>query len=236
VLYSGVPHAVMMGSPGDLHDFAVGFSVTEQIAQSAQDIGGVKVRPAFEGVELDISLTAACLHEFLGRRRIRSLRGHTSCGVCGVEELAELRLNAPLREPAAATIAPEAISAALASLRDHQPLARQTRGAHAAAWAALDGRIVAAREDVGRHNALDKLIGAGLRGGLDLGSGFCVITSRCSFEMAHKAAVAGIGTLVAVSAPTALAIRTAEAGGLSLMAQARPGSYLVCTQAARANA
>jgi FdhD protein len=232
-IYHGFSHAVMMATPRDLQDFALGFSLSEGFARDADDILATEARASEDGIALSITLAPAALRRFLTRRRARSLRGHTSCGICGVEELADVR-QAGGRVCAGRPVSRRAVQAALASLREFQPLSRSTRGAHAAAWVDWDGRILLAREDVGRHNALDKLIGACLRERTDRDAGFCLITSRCSFEMVQKAIAAGMGTLVAVSAPTALAIRTAAAAGVALLTLDRAQGQFLYTEAARA--
>lgn len=227
IVYNGVPHAVMMGTPIDLEDFALGFSIAEGTARDVHDIKSIAVVPGAGGITIDIALTPGALHRVLARRRIRTLRGHTSCGLCGVEDLAQLDMTPAVRLRAAQPIDRVALERALAQIRSVQPLAARTHGAHAAAWVDLDGSLVLVREDVGRHNALDKLVGAALRAGLDFGQGFCLITSRCSYEMAQKAVAAGIPALVAISAPTALAIRTAQAAGLTLATIDRSGGFFI---------
>jgi FdhD protein len=228
--YGSIPYAVMMATPGDLDDLAVGFSVTEGVAPTAADIRSVRIERCEESCAVDITLTPRPFQAFLRDRRVRSLRGHTSCGLCGVEDLAGLPGTPCLRGVVGgAAISVRAIRRAVASLRGFQPLSQRTHAAHAAAWAAADGTILLAREDVGRHCALDKLIGACLRAGVDLADGFCVVTSRCSFEMVQKAVMAGMPVLVAVSAPTALAVRTAQAAGLTLVARATPEGEMICS-------
>jgi len=172
------------------------------------------------------------MHRHLASRRVRQLHGHTSCSLCGAEDLRDVHRRQSRIDPARRIAAP-GIDAALAALRGFQPLSRRTRSAHAAAWVALDGTIRAVREDIGRHNALDKLIGAMAWRGLDPAAGFALITSRCSVEMVQKAAAVGIPVLVAISAPTALARRMAEGCGLTLVALARPDSVLVVTHLQR---
>jgi FdhD protein len=225
--YNGIPHAVMMGTPLDLEDFAVGFSIAEDIATNLDDLRAVETTPREDGIAIAISLAPEALHRFLGRRRVRSLRGHTSCGICGIEDLEQLTSIAMRRVPAACPIDRAALEIALVRLRGFQPLGSLTHGAHAAAWVSLDGTLLLVREDVGRHNALDKLVGAALRGGYNFSEGFCLITSRCSYEMVQKAVAAHIPALVAISAPTALAIRTAQAAGLTLVTLDRSGGHLV---------
>jgi FdhD protein len=220
VLFSGIPHAVMMASPADLDDFAVGFSLTEGIIKSDADIRGIARRQTCDGVELDLQLVPERFQAFLSRRRTRNLRGHTSCGLCGVEDIADTRADTPMA-PAGQSFTQAAVRRALAALSSHQELNLRTRAAHAAAWCSTEGEIRLVREDVGRHNALDKLIGAALRQHTDLADGFCLITSRCSYEMVQKALMASMPAIVAISAPTGLAVRAAEAAGLTLVALAR---------------
>lgn len=232
VLYGGVPYAVMMATASDLEDFVAGFSLTEGIIKDAREILGMDVRMAPEGVELDMRLPPERMHEFLARKRVRSLRGQTSCGLCGVEDVADSRIDTP-HAAAGTPFTVAAMQRALDGLYPHQTLNHATRATHAAAWATPAGEILAVREDVGRHNALDKLIGAGLRESIDFSSGFCVVTSRCSYEMVQKALMARMPAIVAISGPTALAIRTAEAGGMTLVAVARPDGQIVYAGAQR---
>ena len=217
--FGGVEYAVMMATPADIEDFAIGFAVTEGIAGGVADIRGVRIEAGERSVQVDMALSPTRLQAFLRDHRVRNLRGHTSCGVCGLESTRLLERTA--RVPPAPAPSGDAVRRALADLRDLQPLASETHAAHAAAWCDGAGRIARLREDVGRHNALDKLIGACLRGGIDTRQGFCLITSRCSFEMVQKAVAAGMATLVAISAPTALAVRAAREAGLMLLASAR---------------
>jgi FdhD protein len=226
--YNGFPHAVMMATPDDLEDFAIGFSTTEGILAVGSDPPNISVVPCDDGVTIDISLKGGDLHRYLATRRIRQLRGHTSCGLCGIEDLDDVS-RSPARVHAAATLDTDLILPALDALRSWQPLSRWTRGAHASAWVGLDGELRAVREDVGRHNALDKLIGAMVRGDSGIGPGFCLLTSRCSFEMVQKAVAAGFPTLVSVGAPTSHAIRLAVAAGLQLYSIGRDGQPLLFT-------
>lgn len=229
--YNGVAHAVMMASPEDIADFALGFSLTEGIAADPADVRAIRVAAAEQGMEVDITLAAAAFSAFLKRHR-RTVVGRTGCGVCGVEEIGEAFRPLP-PVPAGAVLSRRAIARALDALDATQALNRQTHAAHAAAWADETGNLVAVREDVGRHNALDKLIGALVRAGTGRAHGFCLITSRCSYEMAQKAVAAGMPALVAISAPTGLAIRTAEAAGLTLIAFARAEGLTVYAGAER---
>lgn len=221
IVYGNLPYAVMMATPSDLEDFVVGFSLTEGIVRSGDEIKDIAVRPQADGIVVTVALTPGRFREHLARRR--NLSGRTSCGLCGVETLADLP-TAEARAGTATAITPVAIAAALSALERHQPLHRLTRSVHAAAWCDRDGRILAAREDVGRHNALDKLIGARLRAGQPVNDGFVLVTSRASFEMVEKAAIFGAGTLVTISAPTSLAIERAKVLGLTLVCVAREDS------------
>jgi FdhD protein len=227
IRYNGFAHAVMMGTPLDLEDFAIGFSIAEGIARHACDLKAVDATPCDDGITVEISLSPEALHRFLAQRRVRSLRGHTSCGICGIEDFEQLMPLPLSRLPAARLVDQSALQSALSRLRGSQPLSARTHGAHAAAWVDLTGTLLLVREDVGRHNALDKLVGAAIRAEMNFDSGFCLITSRCSYEMVQKAVTAGISALVAISAPTALAIRIAQATGLTLLTVARSGGYLV---------
>jgi FdhD protein len=230
--YDGFAHGVMMATPADLHDFAVGFSRSERIIQSRSEIQDISIMHSDEGAIVDISLSGSALHHYLAGRRVRQLRGYTSCGLCGVEDLNDVRCPLPKLRPAA-SLAPGSITAALTALRQWQPLSRRTRGAHASAWVALDGTLRIVREDVGRHNSLDKLIGATLRSDTAAEHGFCLITSRCSFEMAQKAVAAGFATLVSAGAPTGLAVRLADAADLTLYSLSRDGDPLQFTSPVR---
>jgi FdhD protein len=208
----------MMTTPADLADFAYGFSLTEGIVESADEIRGVAVEEAEEGLRVLVDLVPGRLREHLARKR--AISGRTGCGVCGIDDLAALP-TAETRGAPDLRLSLRAIARALAALSDAQTLNRETRAVHAAAWADLDGALVAVREDVGRHNALDKLIGALIREGRDPASGFAVITSRCSFEMVEKTARLGAAVIVAISAPTSLALARARMHGMTLCAIAR---------------
>ncbi len=224
VLFGGIPFAVMMTTPTELEDFAVGFALTEGIIGNLSDIRGVAVERAEQGLKVNVTLAGERMTAHLARKRV--LSGRTGCGLCGVEDLADLPAARRVA-PGAKPIDPAAVAAALQALDQSQPLNARTRAVHAAAWCDRAGAIVALREDVGRHNALDKLIGALVRDGVSPGDGFFVITSRCSFEMVAKAAVFGASTLVALSAPTSLAIEWAAACGIALIAVARADQALI---------
>ena len=220
--YDGRPHAVLMATPTDVEDLAVGFTLTERIA-GVGDIGDITVQEVEDGVAIDIKLAADARRQ---KARSRMMEGRSSCGVCGVQRLKQaVRVMPEVGE--GLRVRRSAIQDALAALEEKQPLGRLTRAMHAAAWADASGRLLMVREDVGRHNALDKLIGAGLRAGLDPSSGMVVVTSRCSFEMVEKAVIAGFQMIVAISAPTALALRKADEAGLTVVALARADGHSV---------
>jgi FdhD protein len=225
LIYGGFSHAVMLATPADLEDFVTGFSFTEGLIETATDIRGLRIHPEDGGFSANVELSARALHNFLAGRRVRNTQGRTSCGLCGVEDIADVHRS--LRRVHSIAVPESAVQIAAASLRSHQPLSRSTRAAHAAAWADIEGNIVAVREDIGRHNALDKLIGAALRGAFEPTYGFCLISSRCSFEMAQKAIAAGFPALVSISAPTAYAVRTAQSAGLALYSLAWAGGQLL---------
>lgn len=227
LLYDGRPHAVLMATPGDVADLAVGFTISERIA-AMTDIESVSVETLDQGLQVDIRLTAEG-RKSRARARVRGMEGRSSCGLCGVERLSQaVRTLPPLAE--GATFTRTAIEAALDVLDAEQALGRLTRAMHAAAFADATGTLALVREDVGRHNALDKLIGGAARAGLDPATGFVVVTSRCSYEMVDKAAIAGFPLMVAISAPTALAIRKAEECGMTLVALARADGCTVFTR------
>ncbi|HVZ52757.1 MAG TPA: formate dehydrogenase accessory sulfurtransferase FdhD [Pseudolabrys sp.] len=226
--FNGFEHGVMMATPEALEDFALGFALTEGVISDPAELASARVREQDNGLVIEATLGPDALHRYLATRRVRRARGHTSCGLCGAEDLKDIYRTAPAIRRAR-PLAPVHVERALDALRAFQPISRLTRGAHASAWLDRDGAIRAVREDVGRHNALDKLIGAGLRGAFNPDDGFCLITSRCSFEMVQKAVMAGYATLVSAAAPTALAIRTAVAAGLSLYSLDRGRGQLLYT-------
>ena len=224
VSYGDTPFGVMMLTPQDLEDFAYGFSHTEGVIDNPADVRDIAVSSDDEGMRLRIDLTGAKLHAHLARKR--ALSGRTSCGLCGIEDLSALP-RAATTAGAAPRIALQAIECALHELERHQPLNAATHAVHGAAWCAPDGMILHVREDVGRHNALDKLIGALLRADSQPGDGFVLITSRASFEMVEKVATFGCRTLVAISAPTSLAVERARALDLTLLGIARQDAVTV---------
>jgi FdhD protein len=222
--YDGGAHAVMMATPRDLEDLAVGFTLTEGIVAAPDEIRDLKVIAEDAGIELRMWLSETQSGALRDRRR--HIAGPTGCGLCGIESLAEAMR--PVAQVAGGLVfTPDEIMAATEALAPLQKLNRETHAVHAAAfWRRGDG-VVLVREDVGRHNALDKLVGAMARTGVSGPDGLLLLTSRVSVEMVQKAAVAGLPTLVAVSAPTALAVRTAEAAGITLAAIARRDGFEV---------
>ena len=216
--YNGVSHAVMMATPADLEDFALGFSLSEGIVEHAGEVRDIEQEETGAGTVLHVTISARRFAALKDRRR--NLTGRTGCGLCGVDSLEHAIRPVPARSLGGGTTI-DAIGRALRELPGLQQLNRVTRSLHAAAWADAGGGIALLREDIGRHNALDKLIGAMARAGVDTARGFGVVTSRSSYEMVQKAAAAGMPVLVAISAPTALAIRVAREAGVTLVALAR---------------
>jgi FdhD protein len=226
LVYDGSTHAVMMASPADLADFAVGFSLSEGIVAAAGEIASLDVVRQEKGIELRLWLTPDRGRNFAERRR--RIAGPTGCGLCGVESL-EAAVPACPRVSVGLSVHPEEIAAALAALPLAQALHQRTRAVHGAAfWTGTRG-LVALTEDVGRHNALDKLIGRLHRQRVEAGEGIVLLTRRVSVEMVQKAAVAGAPVPVAISAPTALALETAERSGITLVAVARADGFDVFT-------
>jgi FdhD protein len=228
--YNGGTYAVMMGTPQHLRDFAVGFSLTEGVVQSADEIESVGVVELDDGIELRMWLApekAARINE-----RRRHIAGPTGCGICGLESIAEAVRPVAI-VPQGRRFSPQAIMAAMAAVSPLQALNIETRSVHAAAfWTPAYG-IVALREDVGRHNALDKLAGCLALDGLSAADGVVLLTSRVSVEIVQKAASMGAPLMVAISAPTALAVRMADAAGITLCAIARADGFEVFTHPQR---
>jgi formate dehydrogenase accessory protein FdhD len=222
--YNGVSHAVMMATPADLEAFALGFSLSEGILRHPDELYDIEVAEAPQGLVAHLTISA---RRFAGlRERRRNLAGRTGCGLCGVDSLDQaVRRIDPVRR--SRSLGMTAVARALEALPAWQVLNRATRSLHAAAFADASGAIVMVKEDVGRHNALDKLIGALALAKHEPAEGFVVITSRCSFEMVQKAVTAGFPLLAAISAPTALAVRMAQSANLTLVALARADSMRV---------
>ena len=212
LVFNGISHAVMLASPSDLDDFALGFALTEGLIDGPGELYSVEIQEVAEGIELQLEVSSACTWRLKERRR--TLAGRTGCGLCGTDSLAQVQRVLP--KAPEVFLGPAALARAQRELRAHQAVQQLTGAMHAAAWCGLDGCVRLAREDIGRHNALDKLIGAMLRAGENHSLGFVTLTSRASFEMVQKSAAAGVGALAAVSAPTALAVRRAHALGVAL--------------------
>jgi FdhD protein len=221
-VYNTTPFAVMMATPADLADFARGFSLAEGIVKRPAEVLSVAIHDRGRGLELDIAIPER-RHRLLAARP-RNLAGRSGCGLCGVASLDQALRPLPV-VTGEGRLSAAAIRAAIAGLPGLQALNRRTRSIHAAGWFDPEGRPLLLREDVGRHNALDKLIGARVQAGLAEAPGFAVITSRLSVEMVQKAATTGIGTLVALSAPTGLAIDLARDCGLTIAASARDDGF-----------
>lgn len=228
--YNGAPHVVMMATPCDLADFALGFSLSEGVIAEPDELAEVRETSLLEGVQLSLVVPKARAEAIALRQR--NLGGRSSCGLCGTQELEDV-LRHPPRVGDGQPMRAAALQRALAALGDSQPLAAATGATHAAAWADADGALVLVREDVGRHNALDKLIGAMATAGIAPDAGFVVVTSRASYEMVQKAATVGVGIVVAISAPTALAIHLAESTGVTLLGFARADGFVIYTQPQR---
>ena len=228
--YDGGSYAVMMATPQNLDDFALGFSLTEGVVSSAADIRQLEIVEHAAGIELRMWLAAPRAQALTERRRY--LAGPTGCGLCGIDSLDEA-VRPPARVRDGQTFAAPAIIQAFESLPPRQELNRQTTAVHAAAFWHPDAGIVAVREDVGRHNALDKLAGALVREAVPVSQGMVLLTSRVSVEMVQKSAAIGAPLIAAVSAPTALAVRTAEAAGITLVAIARSDGFEVFTHGQR---
>jgi len=225
LIYNGISHAVMLATPQDLEDFALGFSLAEGILSHPKELYSIETVAQLTGIELRMEIAAERFHQLKEKRR--SMTGRTGCGLCGAESLAQaLRLPDTVNR-SSETFSSAAILKALAAAHHNQPLQAETGATHASFWVNPDGEVEMAREDVGRHNALDKLLGAKAKG--DIKHGFVLTTSRASYEMVQKATVAGVAMLVAISAPTGLAIRMAEQCGITLVGFARAEQYVVYT-------
>src|SRR6202142_87321 len=224
--YNGGTYAVMMTTPNDLEDFAVGFSLSEGVISSSADLHSLDVVRVDAGVELRMWLNRPNAERFQERRR--HIAEATGCGLCGIESIAEA-MRAPAIVRHGQQFSPENIMAAMQSLPSRQKLNIETRAVHAAAFWNVASGIVAVREDVGRHNALAKLSGALSRASIAAGEGIILLTSRVSVEMVQKSAAIGAPVMVSVSAPTALAVRMADAAGITLVAVARADGFEIFT-------
>ena len=229
LVFNGLSHAVMMATPLHLEDFAWGFGLTEGIIDQSSQCYGVETVVHDNGIELQIEIASQCEARLKERRR--QWAGRTGCGLCGVESLAQIHIELPVAPKV--WLDTDAMERAHANLRALQPLKQQTGSTHAAAWSNAHGCIQLVREDVGRHNALDKLMGAMQRSHMDATQGFVCITSRASFEMVQKTLLGGAGALTAVSAPTRRAAHLAQTHGLLLAGLAREDTFTVYSQMER---
>ncbi|HHU93783.1 MAG TPA: formate dehydrogenase accessory sulfurtransferase FdhD [Alcaligenaceae bacterium] len=223
--YNGISHAVLLATPTFLEDLAVGFSFTEGIIRDVSDVYDIHIEQDQRGYSIDIEIASACLQQLKQRRR--QLAGRTGCGLCGLESLNEVRRELPPVNAPRTLYEQNAIFSALDQLRDQQPLHQITGATHGAGWADQHGAIQVVREDVGRHNALDKLIGQLLQQKTDTSEGMVVVSSRASFEMVQKTATLGVPILVAVSAPTSYAVQVADELNLMLVAFGRSKQFSV---------
>lgn len=227
MVYNGISHAVMLATPADLEDFGTGFSLAEGIVARASEIHDIDTAHHADGIEVRMQVSNRAFEALKARRR--SLAGRTGCGLCGADSLVQVSREV---KPVAArpSVDEAAIHRAFVALGEGQALHALTGSVHAAAWAHADGTLFAVREDVGRHNALDKLIGAVALAGLDTAQGFAVVTSRASYEMVLKLASVGGGLLAAISAPTGLAIDLAGRTGVTLCGFVRDGRMAIYTE------
>lgn len=229
--YGGSTHAVMMATPADLDDFALGFSLTEGIVRRAEDIERIEIVDAETGIDVQVTLRDEQAEAL--RRRRRHMAGPVGCGLCGIESIDEAVRALPDLSAIRLRLSPEMLTEAMALLNGAQPLHRLTHAVHGAGFYVPGKGLIAVREDVGRHNALDKLAGAVLNAGHKGSDGMVVVTSRVSVEMVQKCAILSAGVIAAISAPTALAIDTAEAAGLTLVALVRGEDFDIYTRASR---
>ncbi|MCL6743324.1 formate dehydrogenase accessory sulfurtransferase FdhD [Kosakonia sp. R1.Fl] len=230
LVYNGISHVVMMASPKDLELFAIGFSLSEGIIENASDIYAMDVVPSCNGLEVQIDLSS---RRFMGlKERRRALAGRTGCGVCGVEQLNDIgKPIAPL--PFTQTFDLQALDTGLAHLTDFQPVGQLTGCTHAAAWMLPSGELAGGHEDVGRHVALDKLLGHRAREAQAWARGAVLVSSRASYEMVQKSAMCGVEILFAVSAATTLAVEVAQRCNLTLVGFCKPGRATIYTHPQR---
>ena len=226
--FGGTTQAVMMATPDDLEDFGIGFALSEAIIRAPGDIVSMEIVEADQGFDIQMQLAEGLQAAFSARRR--KMAGPVGCGLCGIESIEEALRSLPDRKAVELTFRGDDVREAVRSLSMHQKLRAETGAVHAAGFYHPGMGMVCVREDVGRHNALDKLIGAVARSGAVASEGAIVITSRVSVDMVQKAVIAGTGLLIAVSAPTALAVRTAEASGLTLVGIARGSDFEIFTR------
>ena len=229
LVFNGISHAVMLASPNDLEDFALGFGLTEGLLANRGELYGVDIERDERGISVLLEVAAAC--EWRLKERRRNLTGRTGCGLCGTESLDQVSRSVPAAP--SVQLQPGVLARGQRALREWQSLQQLTGAAHAAAWCDLHGRIVMLREDIGRHNALDKLVGAMTLAEVDTQQGWVLVTSRASFEMVQKTAMSGAGVLAAVSAPTSMAVDLAQRCGLALAGFVRGDDCVAYTRADR---
>ncbi len=230
LIYNQIPHVVMLATPTNLEEFALGFSITEGIIKSPHELLSARVYNRSNGIEVQLKIPEHRFDRLSDKGR--NLTGRTGCGLCGASTLQQA-IRQPNTVKGELSVSAEDLRSALFDLCNHQKLNHITGAVHAAAWVVPGQGISDIREDVGRHNALDKLIGCLLRNNKDLSSGFIIITSRASYEMVQKTAWVGISLLAAISAPTGLAIRLANETGLTLIGFARDDQHVVYTHPRR---
>ena len=230
ISYNGSTHAVLMATPQDLSDFAIGFSLTEGIISSAEAIENIELIETPLGIDVQVRLAGDVAAKLAARKR--SMAGPVGCGLCGIESLEGAMRQVP-KVKTSTLFSPQDIAEAVAQLSANQPINSVTRAVHAAGFYIPGQGLIAVREDVGRHNALDKLIGALAIEGVDAGAGAVVLTSRVSVEMVQKTAIAGAGMIIAVSAPTSLAVQTADRAGIALAAIVRGAEFELFTHIER---
>jgi FdhD protein len=232
LVYNGISHAVMLATPADLEDFAIGFSLSEGLVENRSQIYGIEVQSEVScegqaGINVNLEIASSCFQGLKERRR--TLAGRTGCGLCGTDSL-EQAVRAPRPLNAETAFKALSVSKALGRMRERQGLLNVTGATHAAAWCSADGEIALLREDVGRHNALDKLVGALSRADMNNSAGFIIVSSRASYEMVQKTASAGVALLAAVSGVTGLAIDMAQQSGLALVGFARGQDLSIYSQ------
>ena len=229
--FNGISHAVMLATPLDLEDFALGFSLSEGILDHAHELYAVETGESELGITVRLQVASVAFARLKQRRR--TIAGRTGCGLCGTESLAHVSRELPLLADPAGPLERQAIARAMLQVQSLQTLQQATGAVHAAAWCSADGEVQWLREDVGRHNALDKLIGALANNDVDASGGFIAVTCRASFEMVQKTAMAGVPLLAAVSAPTSFAVATAERARLTLVGFARKDDLAVYSHPGR---
>ena len=228
--FNGISHAVMLASPADLEDFALGFSLSEGIIADASECYGCEVEERPDGRLVHIDIASERFVTLKERRR--NMTGRTGCGLCGTEALDQVSRGVkPVTHRHA--VDPLMLTSGMRAMQALQPMQQQSGATHAAAWINAAGELVSVREDVGRHNALDKLIGALAKQKTDFSKGSLLLTSRASYEMVQKAAMMGIGCIAAISAPTSFAVELAEQAGVTLLGFMRDASYVVYAHAER---